>query len=399
MKKLFLSSCVIVSCVLSTSANADWTDSIDHGWHTVKSLISGATSASSIHASSTKKVVIENWDEIEDKFTQLLKLKKDQQQAPLSSWTFQRTQDDYQEDIDALLNKIFAIISDEDLSQYQEELAYNSKRRREKNQALTKLKRQLRLSLNTNEQKELQQKITHTHKEITEIDQLKDKIISEIKTHLTAFGNHLNNEQVENLLIRVNADDILSMITVFPTIREFVSYLEKMTQDTHEDLTTAKKYYGMYVSLLELQIFIENQYIDKLKNQYIKRLDELQTQNLALIQETQNLISGSSAEERFVYQNNLRHQHFTLEAIKLYRTKLEQDLTKIYLAQSHLQKTYKVALNTYQTVDLSFSISTLIKSNTTLFDKIIKLQTPNLVEFKNTQMKEEFIKLTHQLKN
>jgi len=59
----------------------------------------------------------------------------------------------------------------------------------------------------------------------------------------------------------------------------------------------------------------------------------------------------------------------------------------------------KVADNTYRTVSLSSSVVSMIREGANTFDQLISLQMPDIREFQNAEVREEFRNLTEQLAN
>ncbi|WP_392340078.1 hypothetical protein [Moritella marina] len=400
MKKLILPTLISALC-FTPVVNADWKDSLNSGLDKAKAFVSTSDEQDkpkAIEATPAQQVVVDNWDSIEKRFGKVIALKGKQDDAPVKSGIIKKGKSDYQEEIEELLEQVFNLISDEDLSDFQEQLTKNAKVKKEKIQELTTLKRKFKLSFDADDKADLQEDILELEADIAYVEQQKFEIVIAVKERLNDFGTYVTDEQVEALLIKVNAGDILSMTTVFPIIGEFANYLGQVTQDTGEDLASAKKYYGMYVLLLELQLFIQDQYITKLEHEFIPNLNLLRRSNVSLIEETKKLLRKSSGNSKEVYKNNLSNQRFTLKAVDLYKKQLLSDLNKIKTAKSRLKKDYNVAVNTYKTVDLSFNVSNLINSNAQLFDEVMNLQAPDLISFENEKMKEEFAKLTAHMK-
>ncbi|MBB1466603.1 hypothetical protein H5300_25760 [Vibrio sp. SG41-7] len=220
-----------------------------------------------------------------------------------------------------------------------------------------------------------------------------------VQERLNDFGTFVTEEQVEALLTKVNVNEILSMTTVFPVISEFANYLGQVSQDTGEDLTAAKKYYGMYVLLLELQLFIQDQYINKLEYTFIPRITELGNQNNKLIKETKALSRKTNSKNLSIYKKNLESQQYSAKVINSYKKQLQSDLKKVKSAKARLKKDYDAAVNTYKTVDIAFNVSGLIKENEKLFDEVMNLQAPELIPFENEKMKDEFSKISAQIRS
>lgn len=57
----------------------------------------------------------------------------------------------------------------------------------------------------------------------------------------------------------------------------------------------------------------------------------------------------------------------------------------------------KVANNTYNTVSLSSAVASMIREGTNTFDQLIGLQMPDIREFNNDQIRDEFRILTERM--
>ncbi|MDN3612952.1 hypothetical protein [Vibrio gallaecicus] len=390
---------------MAQPAYADWKDTLNSGLDKAKELVNSSDSitldlapaSKEIKPTVTEESVVEHWESLNKRFSKIYEIKEKQEDAPKQSGFLKKGKDKYQDDINELLGQIFETISDEDLEDYKKQLIKNADYRKEQLSDLSKLKENYRFSFDADDKEKIQNNILKLEEKIAYTDAKKSEIIVAVQNRLSDFGTYVTEEQVEALLIKVNADDILSMTTIFPIISEFANYLGQVTQDTGEDLEAAKKYYGMYVMLLELQLFIQDQYINKLDYTFIPQINELRKSNVKLIEDTKRLVRKAKGNNKNVYQNNLDNQRFTLKAVDLYKKQLQSDLKKIKNAKYRLKEDYLVAVNTYKTVDLSFNVANLINENSKLFDDVMNLQAPDLISFENEKMKEEFEKLTAQM--
>ena len=343
-----------------------------------------------------QRSVIENWDSIEEKFDDVFEMKDDLESAPMFA-IFTSDKSDVEEDIANLYGKIFNIISDGEIANYQEQLEANNQAKAKEMKKLAALKRERSMSFDLKKKDSLTKDIVKIEDKIESIGDQRDELVNKIRMRLSDFGTDVTKEQVEALLTKVNATDILSMTTTFPVIAQFATYLGDITKDVDQDLVSAKKYYGMYVLLLALQLHIQNVYINNLTEEFIPSLDTLRDKSKKLILETKTLESGSGGYNVEVYKNNLVNQRFTLKAIELYKKQLNSNLDKIKISNKKLKRDYTAALNTYQTVDLSFNVSSLISANANLFQEVMKLQAPDLIPFENEKLRSEFEKLTLQM--
>jgi hypothetical protein len=404
MKKLLLSTAIL--CALGAgNAQADWKDTLNSGLDKAKSIISDTGSSSDTQVEPeyiprvTEVIVSDNWNGVEKRFGKVISLKEKQDGAPAKSGLIKKGKSDYQEEIDELLEQVFELISDEDLSDYQEQLLANDEAMKEEISELSELKKKYKLTFDKGDKADITEDIVDKESDIAYVAEQRSLIIVAVQERLNDFGTFVTEEQVEALLTKVNVNEILSMTTVFPVISEFANYLGQVSQDTGEDLTAAKKYYGMYVLLLELQLFIQDQYINKLEYTFIPRITELGNQNNKLIKETKALSRKTNSKNLSIYKKNLESQQYSAKVINSYKKQLQSDLKKVKSAKARLKKDYDAAVNTYKTVDIAFNVSGLIKENEKLFDEVMNLQAPELIPFENEKMKDEFSKISAQIRS
>ena len=391
--------------MLPVSVQADWKESLSTGWNSVKNTSSKVYTdlieddaeiegLSTLSAARQKSII--TWDKMEDRFADIIEVKEDKSVAPESAF-FKKNKAGYQEDIDDLLGDIYAILNDDIVKEASNSITQIDSKMLDL-QAKASQQKSKSVILIGEERQDALQKQQEYENDIEAYQQNRQKMIEAVQARLDDFGTELSFEQVEALLVRVNADDILAMTTVFPVISEIASSFAKITAASGEDLNNAKKYYSMYVVLLELQLYIQERYIGDLKYKYLPRIDELQSKQNSLINSTQQAQRNASSKHKVSYSLNLKSQNTTLQAIKLYKVSMQQDLNKMSKAHGLLMQDYTLAVNTLNTVTMSSQVSSLITDSNQLFDRIMALQAPELVPFNNIQMQKEFSALTEQIK-
>ena len=397
---------LICLTVISMSAQADWKESLSTGWNSVKNssseLYTDLTGEGDVITqelltlSAARQKSISSWDKMEDRFSDIIEVKGEKNLAPESAF-FKKDKAGYQEDIDALLGDVYSILNDDIVQDASNSIAQIDSTILELQEKASQQKSKSVILIGEDKQDAVQKQQDYED-DIAAYQQNREKMIEIVQDRLNKFGTELSFEQVEALLVRVNANDILAMTTIFPVISEIASSFAKITATSGEDLNNAKKYYSMYVVLLELQLYIQERYITDLKYKYIPRIDELQNKQNSLIKTTKNEIRKASSKHKKSYSLNLKSQNTTLQAIKLYKVSMQQDLSNMSKAHSLLVEDYTLAVNTLNTVTMSSQVSNLITDSSELFDKIMALQAPELVPFNNLQMQKEFSALTQKIK-
>jgi len=389
----------------SLIAQADWKESVVNGWDSVKKTSTGLYADlmgdnehnnDFLNLPAPKQKAIRSWDKVENRFSDIIDVKEDKASAPESAF-FKKNKAAYQEEINQLLHDVYNILNDDIVLGANNNIAEIDASILALQEKISEQKSKSIILIGA-DKKDALEKLQQYENEVQDYQHNRDKMIATVQSRLDEFGTELSLQQVEALLVRVNADDILAMTTIFPVVAEMASSFAKITKKSGEDLNHAKKYYSMYVVLLELQLYIQERYIADLKYKYLPRIDELQNKQNNLIKSTKKELSNASSTHKKMYDLNLKSQHTTLQAIKLYKRSMQGDVNNMSQAHSLLVEDYKLAVNTLNTVTMSSQVSNLINDSSQLFNKIMALQAPELVPFNNIQMQKEFSALTDKIK-
>ena len=412
MFKLFI---VFLFLTFSQSAYADWLDIVKVGlestievsqdtWNIAKKTFDEDEDVSeelipkvqeNIEISRTRALAV--WDDLVDTFDEIIILKSEKNDAPSIS-LFGKSKKDYDEKIELIFQTVASLINDPELENDRKTLQIL------KNKILKSQEESSNLSAKSvlasgKEKKELENLANKYKKESQEYKNSKVDLIRGVRVRLKLYGLDLNKDQVEVLLSRVDAGDIIGMTTSFSVIAELTKQFSDATIASGENLQVAKKYYGMHVILLELQMHIQKNYINRLRNVYLVRANDIRVENKLLIDETSKLIDDAEGTYLNIYKNNLESQKYTLKVLGLYEEILRKDLLKIETGLKRVNDNYLVSLNTFQTVTVAADLASLMAENSNLFNEVMSIQVPELIPFENLQMQKEFEALTLQLSN
>lgn len=212
-----------------------------------------------------------------------------------------------------------------------------------------------------------------------------------------AMGIELDAEQLEVWLSSVVGDDVLTMTIVFNSIKQVTQQLEILTNASGENIQSARRYYGMVVILHRLMLKMQHAFISKVDSDYLPKLDAFKKEANSLISESRGLlVRGGNAE---TLHSNIQSNQATIQAIDLYSAILRSQRNKVFEAMQRSEREYEVAENTYKTVSLSSQVLHLVKQGSNTFQALTKLQIPDSQPFQNTEMKEQFKKLSIRLAN
>jgi len=223
-------------------------------------------------------------------------------------------------------------------------------------------------------------------------------LLQAFQARMTAYGINLSAEQAEVLLSRVDAGDVSRMTTIFAIISSITSQFADAKVQTGENLDVTKKYYGIYLGLLELQIHIQTEYLQKIDAEYLPGVQDIGNEARDLMAETQVKLRASDKGHQMGYRQNIKSQQFTVDVTDIYANALRADRSKVEEARNIVRKLHELAENTLSTVRVSADLSALVRQSESLYKQVMSLQTPALVPFENLQMQREFEAVTQRLK-
>lgn len=411
MLKLFI---VFLFLTLSQSTFADWLDIVKDGlestievsqdtWDIAKQTFDDESVSEEVIPIVQENIEISRsralavWDDLVDVFDEIIILKSKKNDASSIS-LFGKSKKDYDERIELIFQSVASLINDPELENNRKTLQIL------KNKILKSQEKSSNLYAKSvlasgKERKELENLADDYKKDSQEYKDSKVDLIRGVRSRLALYGLNLNKNQVEVLLSRVDAGDIIGMTTSFSVIAELTEQFSDATIASGENLQIAKKYYGMHVILLELQMHIQKNYINRLRNVYLVRANDIRSENKLLIDETFKLIDDAEGTYLKIYKNNLESQKYTLKVLGLYEEILRKDLLKIETGLKKVNDNYLVSLNTFQTVTVAADLASLMAENSNLFNEVMSIQVPELIPFENLQMQKEFEALTLQLSN
>jgi hypothetical protein len=368
---------------------------IQESWTGIKIALMGSPDGQETKINLSQERALDVWDDLKDNFEEIITLKSKRGQAPDES-IFGKTKRDYDEKIESIFQMLSVITNDPQIVKDRSTLEKLKSKIEISKQKSSDLKTKAILSTGKDKEKLIDRSNSH-QTDINEYNDSRNELLLNVQNRLEEYGLSLNTDQVKVLLSRVDADDIIGMTTSFSVIAELTQQFSEATLASGENLQIAKNYYFMHVILLELQMHIQRNYIDRLKNVYLVKLGNLKRENGSLIFKTKSLVSSSEGSYQKIYEQNLKSQQFTRKVLVLYEKILRKDLKKIENGLKKVNDNFLVALNTYETVNVSADLAKLMAGNNNLFNEVMSLQTPELIPFENLEIQDAFETLSLQL--
>src|SRR5690606_36249653 len=176
----------------------------------------------------------------------------------------------------------------------------------------------------------------------------------EIARKIRASGLDLSDEQISLLLDGVLGDNLLRLVSVFEVARVVDGRLGTLLSQTDEDLTAARRYFGMHAALFALLVHAQDMLIEKIDLVYLPRLDAILTSIRSAGTTTEGLLKESNRpDQRRILEANRRSQQSAEKVALFYRDYLSTQRKLLAEARERTLHDLAIADNTYETVEAS----------------------------------------------
>ncbi len=427
MIKTKLAVLLMTSSLLSAQAShADWQDTLNNAWQSTKEVGGSAYDKSKEYtndaldksknyydglttepasASVTSDLIQQQkkehiqviWKDILNNLDQALDINTQIDQAPESRF-FGADKKSLGEDQVDVFAVIEGLLSNPDISKNRENIEALKEKISDKKDSISRYLEK-RVVADNDERADYDQKIEKLRGDIDELSRRIDNQKDILKKRFNASGLLLSDAQVDVLLSRVDADDIIKMSLVYDVLKDITVQLMGLTKETHENIDQARKYYGMHVVLLKLVINMQDNYVKKLDEDYLPKIEMISMETRRINEESTHLLATETQRNRkALLHKNLKAQQLTLKVAKLYAEQLNQQKAKVITARRLILNDYKVAKNTYDTVKISADLIQLMKTNRASFNALMNIQIPEIAPFENLAMQRKFEELSLMIK-
>ena len=214
---------------------------------------------------------------------------------------------------------------------------------------------------------------------------------------LSALGLRLSGG-AEQVLFMVDARDLIDAVIVSKSIGIVVSHLRTLMSTS--DVAMAKRYFGMYAVMVDVQKSCFDIYLEKSRTgEWREKLTRLESEAITLRQDA--LLAAKdmafSEQQRAAFARNADVNETTLKAIAAYGKILSQHEAVIKAKADEAAKMLLVAEHSYKTVAVTDEFLSLIKSNQDSFEALLELQLPPIEVFNDAALLAEFAAITRKL--
>lgn len=247
------------------------------------------------------------------------------------------------------------------------------------------------------------EKIDHRIAELEEklatLETSRSGAASNILSNLDAIGIHMEGETAERCLFTVNVGDLVDNAIVAKNVSIVVENLKQLMAKTG-DIESAKRYFGTYLIMIDVQSECYRRYIAKSESG-IWRDSILNLRSDAEKSRERNLAEAANEKytegERTALERNVKTNERTIAAANAHLAilKKHEDIVRGKLAEA--ERLHTVALNSYETVSIAGGLLEQISANQDAFDAMLELKLPAIETFDDAAMQEEFDAITQKL--
>ncbi len=223
---------------------------------------------------------------------------------------------------------------------------------------------------------------------------------SDIRKQLKESGIELGDDQIDLLLESVLSGDLVRLVAAFNAAKLIDSQLADRLNASGENMKAARQYFAMHAALFAMLVQAQQATIDKIDENYLPKLDAILKDIKAARAKTDRLLKegGNRPDQIRALKANSRSQDIAEEAARGYRRYLQQQREQLAQARARATHDLRIADNTFETVEASFQLRSLMRDSAASFEAIQKLEAPTFDQiFRNEELRKEFENLTRQL--
>lgn len=255
--------------------------------------------------------------------------------------------------------------------------------------------------LNPGKEKRFDAKIKKFEAKRCALEERRAEAASAVLTELDAIGLRLSGDAAEKCIFTVNIGDLIDAAVVAKHVGLVVEALGEQMKAQSGDVIAAKRYYGVYVAMLEVQKSCYDEYIDKSREGPWRRQlaairKEATDQRAAALRSAGDVSFDMS--QRTVFRKNAEVFEMTQRAVDAYVKILDRHEAVIARKAEDAARMLTVARSSLATVTLAGDFLSLVQTAEDTFDALLQLDIPPLELFDDATLQAEFTALTDRLK-
>ena len=250
---------------------------------------------------------------------------------------------------------------------------------------------------NPDKAEKLDAKIAEAEAELAELEAARAGAIATARRDLKEIGLDLPENSP---FLTVDLGSLIDNAIVAKSIGFVVENLRANMDAAKGDAEAAKRYYGAYIVMLDVQSECFRQYLDKAATgiwrdgvmDVAKNAEAAKKGN-----EAKAAAEGRSAEEKKAFLHAAATNEKTLKVAQAYLAILKRHEDVVRDKLSATEKRHEIALSFWESVDIASAFTARISSDLADFDALLELKMPEIAFFDDVAMVQEFDAITQKL--
>ena len=243
----------------------------------------------------------------------------------------------------------------------------------------------------------LDAKISEAESEFSALESARADAISTARRELKEIGLDLPENSP---FLTVDLGALIDNAIVAKNIGFVVENLKSLVDAEKGDAEAAKRYYGAYIVMLDVQSECFRQYLDKAAagiwrdgiTDVAKNAEAAKKGN-----EAKAAAEGRSEEEKKAFLHAAGTNEKTLKAAQAYLAILRRHEEIIREKLAATEKRHEIALSFWESVDIASAFGAKAISDMADFEALLELKLPEIAFFDDVAMKAEFDAITQKL--
>lgn len=237
--------------------------------------------------------------------------------------------------------------------------------------------------------------------DIEKCETRQEEITKEMREEMVRMGLNVSQSQLESILLAVSGDSFCDLVSCFHNVKELTNVVAKLVVENKDYVQNARKYYGMYASLIGMLAYAHERAQGDIRSKYIPEIEDIIEKTEKTKERTQRLIKRNSSDRENIgyLRKNIEVQDIVLRAGHLYVAHLHKQNDKLERAKAELERQRIVALNTYETAQLASAMLGTISKSVEALTAIQNMQLPEMLPLDSEQIRREFESITEQLRH
>ena len=243
----------------------------------------------------------------------------------------------------------------------------------------------------------LDAKISEEEARLASLESGRAEAIARARDNLKAIGLELPEGSV---FLTVDLGDIVDNAIVAKNIGVVVENLKSLMDAEKGDAAAAKRYYGAYIVMLDVQSECFRQYLGKAKTGIWRDgVEAIARDAEAAMKKNEAKAAAPDATEfeKKAFGQSAGTNERTLKAAQAYIGILARHAEIVQEKLTAAERMHEVALSFWESADIASAFGERITSDLAEFEALLELKLPEIAFFDDAAMQEEFDAITQKL--